>query len=274
MLTTYLFGKSTEMTKSRKEIIESNREFILNNYSTMTVKELSTYLKCSRTSLWRIFSDLGILTKVRALSHFRTLNESILTNTPSWYYFVGILMADGYVKGNFISIRLLAKDKQILEDLSKYLGLRKSLSFYEEVNFSGYKTLRCELSFSSKILSSKLKELGVVCRKTGIETSKFIPDEFLVPFVRGYFDGDGSVSGGCMRIYSAGDFVYEVANRLEQCFGIEVTKLVNKSIKGISIPGKYVKLLWNDFYPEGCLCLHRKRDSLLEYFNSHCENVL
>lgn len=77
-----------------------------------------------------------------------------------------------------------------------------------------------------------------------------------------------------MRIYSAGDFVYEVANRLEQCFGIEVTKLVNKSIKGISIPGKYVKLLWNDFYPEGCLCLHRKRDSLLEYFNSHCENVL
>ena len=174
------------MSKSRKEIIESNREFILNNYSTMTVKELSTYLKCSRTSLWRIFSDLGILTKVRALSHFRTLNESILTNTPSWYYFVGILMADGYVKGNFISIRLLAKDKQILEDLSKYLGLRKSLSFYEEVNFSGYKTLRCELSFSSKILSSKLKELGVVCRKTGIETSKFIPDEFLVPFVRAY----------------------------------------------------------------------------------------
>lgn len=144
----------------------------------MTVKELSTYLKCSRTSLWRIFSDLGILTKVRALSHFRTLNESILTNTPSWYYFVGILM------------------------------------------------------------------VMVRCRE--------------------------DVCGYTLR----GDFVYEVANRLEQCFGIEVTKLVNKSIKGISIPGKYVKLLWNDFYPEGCLCLHRKRDSLLEYFNSHCENVL
>lgn len=52
----------------------------------------------------------------------------------------------------------------------------------------------CTVHYNSKYLIDRLISLGVVPRKTGIETMEHVPDEYKLDFVRGYFDGDGSIS--------------------------------------------------------------------------------
>jgi intein-encoded DNA endonuclease-like protein len=40
----------------------------------------------------------------------------------------------------------------------------------------------------------RLISLGVIPNKTGSETMKYVPDEWKTDFIRGFFDGDGSIS--------------------------------------------------------------------------------
>lgn len=107
-------------------------------------------------------------------------------------YILGFLAADGTVSrnGNRIKIGLSSVDRGFLESIRKELGIESSIFDYETSN--GY--LVSELSFTSSKIKQKLSEYNVIPGKT--ETFTFptnLNKEYWIDFIRGYFDGDGSV---------------------------------------------------------------------------------
>jgi intein-encoded DNA endonuclease-like protein len=112
-------------------------------------------------------------------------------------YFLGLLYADGTNKQcKAFSITLIEKDKHILDKFAKalykdkyHIRTTKSKSISQN-NF-------CCLYVSNKKLSKQLNNLGCVPNKSvkGLFFPKenILPKRFIPYFIRGYFDGDGSV---------------------------------------------------------------------------------
>lgn len=107
-------------------------------------------------------------------------------------YILGFLSADGTVSrnGNTIKIGLSSADRDFLKLIKDELDVESKILDYETSN--GY--LVSELKFTSQKIKQKLAEYNVVPGKT--ETFTFptnLSKKYWIDFIRGYFDGDGSV---------------------------------------------------------------------------------
>lgn len=107
-------------------------------------------------------------------------------------YFLGWLMADGC---NFkekysycVSINLKSSDEDILHVLNSFIGSSRPILRYTT---NGKSVSR--LHFSSKKLGEDLIKLGCTPKKSTTLLFPEVKEEFIFDFLRGYFDGDGSI---------------------------------------------------------------------------------
>ena len=102
-------------------------------------------------------------------------------------YIFGLWCADGCIYGGkMFDITLHKKDKYILKQIAKELKYEGNL--YDSVD------RQCSrINFSCIVLYNDIKNLGGEENKS--LTLKFpnVPEDYLADFIRGYFDGDGSV---------------------------------------------------------------------------------
>ena len=121
------------------------------------------------------------------------VNDDYFDNESSnMAYILGFLAADGTVakNGNRIKIGLSSVDRKFLELIKEELGAESNILDYETSN--GY--MVSEFSFTSQKIKQKLAEYNIVPGKT--ETFTFpinLSKKYWIDFIRGYFDGDGSV---------------------------------------------------------------------------------
>lgn len=105
-------------------------------------------------------------------------------------YYIGLLMADGYIsRDTDVGIDLV--DEDCIAFLSKTIG--KEYKTYTQDN---YKT-RYRLILTEKELVNNLKRFGIISRKSHIiEPPELLPEEekFIPYIIRGIIDGDGTVS--------------------------------------------------------------------------------
>lgn len=109
-------------------------------------------------------------------------------------YLLGFLCADGFVTNrNEIGIGVAEKDKSIVDFFVQQLKTNKPISYIE-------KTKAIEIRIQNNYLAMRLKELGVVPRKSlilniadVINKAKLTQSQISV-FLLGYFDGDGCIS--------------------------------------------------------------------------------
>jgi hypothetical protein len=117
-------------------------------------------------------------------------------DTPEKAYILGLLASDGNLhKGsNRVRLRLNERDSSILEKIRINMGLEKPIGHYSDRK--GGKMV--DLSFSSRIIYQDLIKAGINPSTKSLELkypSKHILEEkFTKDFIRGYFDGDGSIS--------------------------------------------------------------------------------
>lgn len=107
-------------------------------------------------------------------------------------YVLGFLAADGTVRkdSNEIKLTLAEQDKEILEKFYSVIGGRP-VKVYEDAK--GYKN--ATWSFASKRIKEKLSEYNIVPQKTfSFHFPMKLNKQFWIDFIRGYFDGDGSIS--------------------------------------------------------------------------------
>ena len=101
-------------------------------------------------------------------------------------YIFGWFCSDGYVssKNNCSGFHINEKDIHILKKIKKYLkSSHPIMKDKDGINFRIY----------NKVLHSSLVELGCIPNKSAILKFPKIPDEHSKHFIRGYFDGDGSI---------------------------------------------------------------------------------
>lgn len=102
-------------------------------------------------------------------------------------YFIGLLISDGSVVGNTVSISLNQKDEKILHILSAKIGNENPL-YYDK---RGMVTLH----FKSKEIVNDLALYGIVPNKTLSTRMPYCFDiEIMSHLIRGLIDGDGWIS--------------------------------------------------------------------------------
>lgn len=118
---------------------------------------------------------------------------NINNQTPNSAYILGLLASDGYVSkvDNGVYIELQQSDRQILEDVNIALNNERPIKDYTREN--GYKNSK--LYFFSREIKQDLALYNIVPNKTYLELDflQNIDEELFPHFLRGFFDGDGSV---------------------------------------------------------------------------------
>ncbi len=153
-------------------------------------------------------------------------------------YFLGIYLADGHATKHFVSISNTRDEViEIVRRFAEKLGIKTA----EYDNNSGFSK-----SYGIRLYSSVLSEF---VRNFGSKADdKRIPDfvfgaehEFVKGLLRGYFDGDGSVSveRKNIRVFSPSKELIDGIALLLTRFGIFCVK---KGQYGIEIPHRYAKV--------------------------------
>jgi hypothetical protein len=103
-------------------------------------------------------------------------------------YFLGFLYADGSITHNSMKLTLHKKDFHILKDFKKAIG-----SAHAFVNDRGY----MRFCINNKQLYNDLLKQGCGHKKSltlKFPTLEQVPKNLLPHFIRGFFDGDGSIN--------------------------------------------------------------------------------
>jgi intein-encoded DNA endonuclease-like protein len=113
-------------------------------------------------------------------------------DTEAKAYFLGFMFADGcnYEKNNCISISLHIQDLHIIQEFKKVLNFAGPI---RERKKEG-KVTACGIFFKSKKMSQDLAALGCIAKKSKLmKDLPKLPEDLMPHFIRGYFDGDGTV---------------------------------------------------------------------------------
>jgi len=117
-----------------------------------------------------------------------------LINTPEKAYWLGFLYADGFVtKDGKFGLSLKSCDEHIIYQLKNDLNSDSPIKRY--ITTGGYKIgiEYSKLLITDYKMRDDLIKHGVLLNKTNIITKPNIDDNLVRHFIRGYFDGDGSI---------------------------------------------------------------------------------
>ena len=180
-----------------KNIQEDICRDYLNNVSN---KELANKYKIHRVTVQNILKRNNIELRSSSITSRKNFiinfNGDILTTNDA--YILGLIWADGNLSRNCIEIVLQESDRQILDDISKYVYNKDTLTYRKPRNLiSNNIEYKCKpqvrFRITSKDISNKLRKIGLKENKS-LTCNLPILDEYFIPhFIRGLLDGDGCI---------------------------------------------------------------------------------
>lgn len=184
------------MSKNYNELTDYDKKQIVEYYyenKKVAMDDMAEILNISRRSLSRVLKESNINTR---LKNRYTLNENYFDDidTEAKAYILGFIYADGFVGDEkFNNIVISINDYEILEFIKKELEFTGEIRKTQKGGFINSKH-GYSLNFSSKIVANKLREIGLYPNKS-LTMSRMpnIRTELIRHFIRGYFDGDGSI---------------------------------------------------------------------------------
>lgn len=197
------------------------------------------------------------------VSDKKPINSNIFNviDTEDKAYWLGFLYADGCVSDkNNIELTLKLSDEKHIQKFKEFL------SFCGKIYKDNY---RVRLCFKDMNIGENLKSLGCVPRKSLILTfpnNNQVPYYLINHFIRGYFDGDGSINDPkkcSMGISMIGtkSFLYSVLEN----YNIEPNMSVKNS-KGsehvfqFQLTGKKARIILREIYKNATIFLDRKKE--------------
>lgn len=273
-------------------LTDSNKKEIITTFYSnkdLGFKDISDLLGFSERAISRVLKESNINTKRR---NRYTLNENYFgsIDNQNKAYILGLLYADGFVGDEkYNNIVLGMKDKEIIEKVAtciKYSGgVRKgNKGGFQNSSFSYI------INVSSKTMANDLRKLGLYPNKSlTMEKVPIMSKELERHFIRGYFDGDGSVVISKNSSYYQGKaetikyeyptialsilgtkaFLEELVTKMElKYYLIRNTK--TSQIKDLRISSKKEAIrLFDYFYTESDMFLKRKHDKWLNFLSAY-----
>lgn len=118
---------------------------------------------------------------------YRINQDYFKTWSHNMAYVLGFWFADGCIYGGrLFDITVHKKDKYLLKMIAAELAYEGQLSDYVDRQ-------ACRINFSCKEIYNDIINLGGIERKSTCVLFPSVPEEYLPDFIRGYFDGDGSI---------------------------------------------------------------------------------
>lgn len=175
-------------------ITQEQEEFIIKHYFDMSSSQISKEIGCSINKVCNTWYKHGLHGKQKRV--YMIERESYFENidTPAKAYFLGFIAADGCIyrpndtRQGIVRINIHRQDEYILETFKRELGYDRPVS-RSQGKYSS-------IEVSSDKMCSDLERLGLAPRKTYGNTVPSIDDTAMKYFIRGYFDGDGSIHIG------------------------------------------------------------------------------
>lgn len=187
-------------------------------------------------------------------------------------YWLGFLEADGCLhsgEGNYrIELGLKEEDYHHLEKYRDFIGKNNKISHRDGTNSYRF-------NFRDKKIHADLIKLGCTPQKSltlQFPTKEQVPDEWLLPFLRGYFDGDGSFwykNKFGLNILSSKDFLNGLKQRYIPFSKLNIYPIhYDRPEKGQRIQTgnkQLVNQFLNDIYTNANIYLDRKYHKYLDY---------
>lgn len=258
---------------------KEEKEYIISLYyerKDLKFKELQLLLGVSERVLRTLMKEYKINSK---LKNRYTLNENYFNNIISekQAYILGFICADGYVGDeHYNNIVIQSKDKEIIEQIAEELkfsgDIRKSKPGGFKNSHEGF-----VVNFSSCLMANDLRNLGILPRKSlSFKHLLNIPKNLQRHFLRGYFDGDGTIIYSLKRrkykeivyqydslimlIIATRELIIEVVNEFD-IISYSIQQSKTKGLAYLRIQSNIeIKKLYNLMYEEATIFLKRKKD--------------
>lgn len=188
--------------------------------------EIAPSFNVGEDAIRRILKKCFAYTRSNSRRHFYDESFFNSIDTEEKAYFLGLMYADGNNTRSGMIISLCEPDQYLLERFANALGYtggltlpKKRKSFHKQKHVLSAHGLR---------ISSQLGRLGCAPNKSlclRFPTPDQVPDELMNHFLRGYFDGDGTVRHDKkankfqVQLTSSGDFCAGLNDFLEGRFG-------------------------------------------------------
>ena len=172
------------LTKKRISWTEEELNLLKENYSTKA-DIYKSFPNRTISSINHKANKLG-LSKIIKKRPYNVNHDFFKGKSPEVAYILGFFFSDGSVLSNKkeISLHLHKQDFSILEHISEIMKNKRPIKTYGNSSY---------LKINSKILANDLIASGCVPKKSLILEFPVIDKKILPHFVRGYFDGDGSI---------------------------------------------------------------------------------
>ncbi|MFX0099030.1 MAG: LAGLIDADG family homing endonuclease [Candidatus Hodarchaeota archaeon] len=179
------------------DIIEKVKEKRLKGHS---IRSLSKEFNINKDVLRKFLIKEGITLseeKLRNIGRKYTINHDFFSNdeisSSNEAYIIGLIMADGSLdkQDKTVEICLHKNDKYLLEKINEVLGSNRPI-YYPK------KDKRARLRFNSSQIYEDLKRKGIdestKSYTSKVPSSDILKEPYQNDFIRGVFDGDGSIS--------------------------------------------------------------------------------
>ena len=248
----------------------------------MSIRKISQQYNIGERPISRILRENNIEIRHNEFYRKKYCDERYFDtiDTEDKAYWLGFIYADGCIthctKTPTLEIKLAETDKSHLEKFKTSLKSEHHVGTY--VSTCGYNVGKtyCSLSITNQHLAEGLISNGVVYRKTHIlqfPTIDQVPKHLVRHFIRGYFDGDGSVY--CCKCDGVGNISFTgtehmlngILNELKSVIPTttKVYKYKNKDIYDLKIGGSnYFSQCYEFLYNDATIFLERKKNKFDE----------
>jgi len=203
------------------------------------------------------------------------LNEKKFENIDNEHksYWLGFLYADGYIKydtHHIIELVLQWRDKNHIEKFKNFLEFSGNIKKKNvKLNNNNYKAAK--LSICSKKLVMDSYRKGLINNKSEyIRLPPFLDNKLIRHFIRGYIDGDGSITKTkdnriILEIIGNKDFLYDINSHLKENIYIDNKNKLIEEGKAFGLKyssQKQIKKIYEYLYKPSNIYLERKEEKL------------
>lgn len=196
-------------------------------------------------------------------NYFKELNKNNV-------YILGFLLADGSVFDNRLKLNLQHRDRGLLvwfKNDCQYTGDIHD----EQAKCNGKSHPTSSLTISCYEWLDDLEKYSIYPNKTLTSFLPDIPAELFGHFLRGFFDGDGTITGKPYQTFKlvngSVQLLSELSNKLHYDYGLterSVYQRPNSNTRSLEYGRQSdVRKLYHLMYDDANFCLRRKKDKFI-----------
>lgn len=209
------------MAISINKVNEAIRQKIIEDYKNgKSMRQIEIDYGVTRMTVSRYLTKIGI--KVTIGNHHRTYSHKEdffhTIDTEEKAYWLGFMFADGYISNNDnrygqdqFGLSVAEEDIDSLYQFKEALNATNPVHTYNRNSHTKGQPL-CRLQLTSQQTVNDLIRLGCGKQKSrSLQPPTNVPNELVIHFIRGFFDGDGSITKSKNNRYKSTDgYVYGI----------------------------------------------------------------